>query len=306
MDALLITGAEGFVGKTLVTMAEASVKETGYHPVALPANVDLRDPAAVAAAVVALQPRAVIHLAAVSFVPESFANPRETFNVNFFGTFNLLEALANNAFTGKFLYVSSGDVYGRVAVQNLPVREDQPLRPRNPYSVSKAAAEALCHQHGETAGFQVFIARPFNHIGPNQSDRFVIASFAKQIVEIKHGKRPPSIEVGDIDVTRDFSDVRDVTRAYLRLMTCADAAAGVYNVCSGIEQRLDDALNKMLRICGVTAEVHSLKEKLRPAEVKRIVGSNERLRLVTGWIPQISFEQSLVDIVSAWEARING
>ncbi len=161
---------------------------------------------------------AVIHLAAQSFVPESFKNPLETFDINFTGTYNLFSALKEYGFNGKILYISSGDVYGLVNEDKLPIAEYYPLKPRNPYAVSKVAAEALCYQWSVTEEMKIIIARPFNHIGPHQSERFVVSSFAKQIAEIELGLRKPVLSAGNIDITRDFLDVRDVANAYKLLL----------------------------------------------------------------------------------------
>jgi GDP-4-dehydro-6-deoxy-D-mannose reductase len=161
---------------------------------------------------------AIIHLAAQSFVPESFKNPLETFDVNFTGTYNLFRALKAYGFYGKILYISSGDIYGLVSEDKLPITEDELLKPRSPYAVSKVAAEALCYQWSITEDMEIIIARPFNHIGPNQSERFAVPSFGKQIAEIELGLRKPVISTGNIDITRDFLDVRDVAEAYKLLL----------------------------------------------------------------------------------------
>src|SRR5262249_3600765 len=148
------------------------------------------------------RPDLVLHLAGQSFVPAAVSDPRSTYNINFFGTLNLLEALADHGFSGRMLYVGSGEVYGRVALSELPVVETHPLRPRNPYAVSKAAAELLCGQWTRAQGFDIVLARPFNHVGPGQAAWFVVSDFAKQVIEVKLGKHEPVIRVGSIDVTR--------------------------------------------------------------------------------------------------------
>src|SRR5207302_554158 len=185
-------------------------------------------------AVKILRPRAVIHLAAHSWVPQSFKEPMETYDVNFVGTFNLLSALQKTGFHGRFLFVSSSDIYGQVSPEALPITEEHPSKPRSPYAVSKVAAEALCSQWSQTeTDIEIVVARPFVHIGPGQSDRFVISNFARQIIEIKRTRREALVEVGDIDVTRDFTDVRDVVRAY-ELLLARGVPGEVYNICSGI------------------------------------------------------------------------
>ncbi|MCY0872976.1 MAG: GDP-mannose 4,6-dehydratase, partial [Acidithiobacillus caldus] len=268
--------------------------------VPLPDGLDLRDRAALTAAVAAMRPDAVLHLAAQSFVPAAFENPRETFDINFTGTLNLLEALQAAEFRGRMLFVGSGDTYGQVPEAALPVREDHPLRPRNPYAVSKVAAEALCYQWSQTSGFEIVMVRPFNHIGPGQSPRFVLADFARQVMEIHLGRRVPVLQVGDIDVTRDFTDVRDVVRAYGLLLE-RGRNGEVYNVCSGREYRIRDLLQQLLALAGVDARIEQDLARLRRAEQRRMVASFAALERDTGWQPVIPMERSLQDVLNDWE-----
>ncbi|CDQ11288.1 GDP-6-deoxy-D-mannose reductase [Acidithiobacillus ferrivorans] len=290
----LLTGANGFVGKTM---------QAALPCVPLPVGLDLRDRAALNAAIAEIQPDMVIHLAAQSFVPASFENPHETFDINFYGTLNLLEALQSNAFKGRMLFVGSGDTYGRVPEDALPVREEHPLHPRNPYAVSKVAAEALCYQWSQTSGFEIVMARPFNHIGPGQSPRFAITDFARQVTEIRLGQRPPVLQVGDIDVTRDFTDVRDVERAYALLLE-KGRNGGVYNVCSGREHSIRELLQRLIALAGVVVRIDQIPARLRPAEQRRMVASFEALHRDTGWQPLIPIEQSLQDLLNDWEKQL--
>ncbi len=291
---LLLTGANGFVGQYV---------QAALPCVPLPDGLDLRDPAALTAAVASIQPDAVLHLAAQSFVPASFENPRETFDINLTGTLNLLEALQATGFGGRMLFVGSGDTYGQVAEAALPVREDHPLRPRNPYAVSKVAAEALCYQWSQTSGFEIVMVRPFNHIGPGQSPRFAIADFARQVTEIRLGRRAPVLQVGDIDVTRDFTDVRDVVRAYGLLLE-GGRNGEVYNVCSGREYRIRDLLQQLITLAGVEATIEQDPARLRRAEQRRMVARFEALHRDTGWQPAISMEESLQDLLNDWEKQL--
>lgn len=301
MPRILVTGGSGFVGRVLARMAAAGVPGSPGVPVALPEAVDLRDAGALAEALRGIEAQAVIHLAAITFVPESFARPQETCAVNTLGTINLLQGLASRGFEGPFLYVSSGDVYGRVPAAALPVSEDRLPAPRSPYAASKLAAEAFCYQASQTSGVRAMVARPFNHIGPGQSERFVVSGFARQIAEVKLGRRAPVIEVGDLDVTRDFSDVRDVVRAYLMLLERGEPGE-TYNVCSGVERDVGGLLRTMLGIAGVGAELRVAPERLRPVEQRRMCGSNARLRRATGWEPRFGLEDSLRDTLDYWEA----
>jgi GDP-4-dehydro-6-deoxy-D-mannose reductase len=294
---VLLTGSSGFVGS-------AVQRELACIPLALGAEaVDLRDVEKVEVAIRNICPEAVIHLAAQSFVPQSFQDPLETFQINFLGTFHLLQALKKCEFHGKFLFVGSADVYGAVCPELLPIKEDVPLRPRSPYGVSKTAAEALCIQWSQTEGMEVIVARPFNHIGAGQSERFVVSSLAKQIALTKcHGKTAV-FEVGDLSVTRDFTDVRDVVCAYVSLLAQGENGQ-VYNICSGVERSISSVLTRLLELAGVEAEIRHDHGRIRATEQKRLVGCAEKLRRQTGWEPKIPFDESLKSVLRHWEAAL--
>ena len=295
MHRLYVTGAGGFVGHHLVqVVAEGVFGECELH--SMPDGLDIRDADGLRASVALVKPDWVIHLAARSFVPDSFVNPRETFDVNVLGTLNLLCALRDEGFTGRLLYVSSGDVYGSVPEQALPVSELYPAAPRNPYAVSKLSAETLCRQWHFSEKMDVVIARPFNHIGPAQDSRFVVPGFARQICRIAAGKQEASMVVGDLDVSRDFSDVRDVVSAYAALLREGQAGA-VYNVSSGREVMIRSILRQLCDLAGVDPSIDEDQARLRPNEQRRMAASSERLQRDTGWKPQISLETSLVQIL---------
>jgi GDP-4-dehydro-6-deoxy-D-mannose reductase len=299
MSTILVTGASGFVGSAVFGMSARGELDPQDRFVPLAADVDLREPTALQAALRGTHYDAVIHLAAISFVPESIERPTETYDINLHGTINLLEALKQQGFSGAFLYVSSGDVYGAVPPEALPVTEERIPRPRNPYAAAKLAAEAYCCQAAVTSERRVLIARPFNHIGAGQSERFFLPAMARQIVEIKQGRRAAHIETGNIDVTRDFSDVRDVVHAYVRLLA-SGRSGEVYNVCSGIERNVGEVLRRMLQLAGVEADIKVAEEKLRPNEQRRHCGSNRKLCDDTGWQPRIPFDQSLHELLRSW------
>lgn len=298
---IILTGSSGFVGSYVNQILPCTplADENGA--------IDLRD---IKRIKLFLSPKphtlsfdAVIHLAAQSFVPESFDKPLETFDINFIGTYNLFSALKEYGFHGKILYISSGDIYGLVGEDKLPITEDYPLKPRNPYAVSKAAAEALCYQWSITEDIEIIIARPFNHIGPNQSERFVVSSFAKQIIEVELGLRKPVISTGDIDTTRDFLDVRDVANAY-KLLLEKGVNSDIYNVCSGTETTVRSIINTMFEITGVDAKIEIDNNKLRPNEQKRVYASFEKIKKITGWEPKIPLKQSLTDILNYWRKKL--
>lgn len=296
---LLVTGARGFVGSHVQALAEAG--GFGEGPLLLaPETLDIRDADAVEAMVQSLRPDSVLHLAAQSFVPRSFEAPGETFEVNVLGTVNLLQALVASRFAGRLLYVSSGDVYGQVPEPALPVTEARVPEPRNPYAASKVAAEQACLAWHRASGLDCVVARPFNHVGPGQNSRFVLPALARQAIAIADGKAPPVIEAGDIDVTRDFCDVRDVVAAYAAILYRGRPGA-VYHVASGVERRVREILGQICQQLGVAPEIRVDPARLRPSEQRRMVASAEALHQDTGWTPRVPFEDTLTSIIE--EAR---
>ncbi|MDP1708834.1 MAG: GDP-mannose 4,6-dehydratase [Gammaproteobacteria bacterium] len=295
---ILITGDGGFVGRRALAYWS---KATGLSSVA--GGVDIRNKAALRECFANDLPDTVLHLAALSFVPDSFKDPETTFEVNFLGTLRLFEVLAECGFKGRLLYVSSGDAYGMVPTASLPIRETLPLRPRNPYAVSKAAAEALCFQWSQTGPFEVIVARPFNHIGPGQAPSFAISDFARQIAEIAAGRRPAVLNVGNVDVTRDFTDVADVLRAY-ELLLSRGHNGEIYNVCSGVERSLRALLERLLELSDVRAEIVVDSVRFRPSDQPRVWGSYEKLSQHTGWHPEIPLDDTLLSIYRYWESEI--
>ncbi|MCI2261672.1 GDP-mannose 4,6-dehydratase [Xanthomonas indica] len=295
---LLVTGASGFVGGHLLAAVKAGDFGSEVQPIAWPSGKDLRDELAVAAFVSESGPTDVIHLAAQSFVPRAIAQPKETYEINVIGTLNLLEALSASGFKGRFLYVSSGDVYGRVALDSLPVDHVTVPCPGNPYASSKLAAEELCLQWGRRTGRDVLIARPFNHIGPGQSADFVVSSLAHQVVAIKQGRQSPVIDVGDIEATRDFTDVRDVVAAYAAILASGRPQRR-YLVGSGVERTVAQVLQHMQSLAGTAAEVRVDPARLRPSDQRRMVADATQTTLDTGWRPKIEFDQTLNDILTS-------
>lgn len=292
---LLVTGGSGFVGRYVEAAVRAG--DFGDYEFHAPSHGwDIRDRDAVVRVVEGLRPHAVLHLAAQSFVPRSFEDPRETFEINTLGTLNLLQALKRSGFDGRFLYVSSGDVYGQVAETQMPVTEALMPAPRNPYAVSKLAAEQLCLQWQRSEGLDAIVLRPFNHVGPGQGRQFVLPALASQVVAISQGRQAPVIDAGDIDTTRDFTDVRDIVAAYAAALR-EGASGGLYLVASGVERKVRDLLEAMCRIEGVHAEIRQDPAKLRRAEQRRMVGSSRALYEATGWTPRIPISQTLQDIL---------
>ncbi len=295
---LLITGDKGFVGQHALARWPLA---KGLS--ALTADIDICNKDGLLDCFGRWLPDTVLHLAALSFVPDSFKAPEKTFEVNFIGTLRLLEALAESGFKGRFLFVSSGDAYGKVSEAQLPIEEMVPLRPRNPYAVSKAAAEALCYQWSQTGPFEVLMARPFNHPGAGQSPTYAISDFARQIAEISAGKRAPVLHVGNIDATRDFTDVADVLRAY-ELLLARGVNGEAYNVSSGTERSVRSLMLRLLTLAGVSAEIVTDAARMRPADQPRVCASHAKLTAHTGWEPVVPMDETLLNLYRYWEKNI--
>ncbi|BDU20194.1 GDP-mannose 4,6-dehydratase [Dyella sp. GSA-30] len=291
---LLLTGAGGFVGATILDAATRG-GFAGWDIVAAPTGMDIRDESTVRDWVASVKPDAALHLAAQSFVPRSFEAPWETFEINLGGTLNLLQALRFSKFAGRVVYVSSGDVYGLVPDGELPVDEHRLPEPRNPYSVSKVAAEQLVLMWHRTYGMDAMVARPFNHIGPGQAVHFAVPSFASQVVAVERGA-DPVIRTGDIDTTRDFTDVRDVVAAYEALLD-KGVAGCTYVIGSGHEYRMRTLIEMMCELAGVKVTLEQDPTRMRLAEQRRMVANAALLHEHTGWEPRIPIKKTLNDVL---------
>lgn len=303
-----VTGGNGFTGRHL----RRELERRGRRVLSIDRDtdddttleLDLADVAAVRAELESRGPAAVLHLAAQSSGRVSLDEPVETLRNNLSITHGLLEAirLLDEDRRPRLISIGSCEEYGFVAHEDeLPLREDQPLRPSNPYAVSKAAQTLLCQQYRRTWGLPVLAVRAFTHTGPGQSDRFVFSSWARQIAAIE--RDGGHLRVGNLAVSRDVSDVRDVARAYADLLACPWPVDSV-NVCSGRETRLEDALELLRSASSAAIEVEVDPALLRPADVPRFVGDPTRLREMTGWVPSTPLEQTLSDLLEDWRARL--
>jgi GDP-4-dehydro-6-deoxy-D-mannose reductase len=302
LRTLLVTGHGGFVGRAVRGAGGVEPFASRWRLATLADHFDIRS-AALAKAVAGVRPDCVLHLAGLTSVSDSFKDPEGYFDVNFNGTWNLLRALRDCGFGGRMLFVSSGDCYGAVAPERLPVSEREPLRPRNPYAVSKVAAESLCYQWSQTAPFDVIVARPFNHVGPGQDPRFAVASFARQVAMIRAGRAAPTIATGNLDVTRDLTDVRDVVRAYFALLDSGEGGQA-YNVGSGRETSMADVLAMLIRIAGVEADVRQDPARMRADEQRRAAADVGKIRRDTGWSATTPLATTLADTLDDWSERI--
>jgi GDP-4-dehydro-6-deoxy-D-mannose reductase len=265
---------------------------------------DIRDGARLRAALSRAQPDGVFHLAGVAFVPRTIDRPELAYEVNFLGSVELLAAVRDVAPRARVVLVTSGEVYGWVdGARELPIVESQPLRPLSPYSVAKAAADLAGFQFFRSQGLDVVRARPFNHTGPGQSPDFVCSEFARALAAAEIGAGPARLGVGNLDVERDFGDVRDVVRGYVALFEKATSGEA-YNLGSGKSTSVRSILERLRGLCRVPIEVETDPKKVRSREIPRIVASNAKIESATGWRPQIALEQTLADLLDFWRREL--
>jgi GDP-4-dehydro-6-deoxy-D-mannose reductase len=296
---VLITGASGFAGRHLAAACAAAGDDVNGISRTGETRVDLLDAAAAGDIVGASRPEVVYHLAARAHVGESWRDPAATLHDNVAMTLNVLEAVRVHAPEATVVAVGSGELYGPPA--QLPVDEAAPLRPQNPYAVSKASADLLAGFYADAYGLRVIRARAFNHAGPGQAPTYAIASFAQQVARAADaGEDPIRIVTGNPDTRRDYTDVRDVVRAY-RLLA-ARAEPGIYNICSGRTASTTELIDRLATAAGVRVEHEIDPALLRPHEVMELRGSYDALREATGWEPQIPLEQTLSDALAWWRA----
>jgi GDP-4-dehydro-6-deoxy-D-mannose reductase len=248
------------------------------------------------------QPEVIYHLAAQSNPQQSVSDPRGTWALNLGGTLNLLEAVKASGQKPRIILVSSGTCYGDPAPEFIPVREDCPVRPNNPYAASKAAADLLGIQHHLAHGTDVVIVRPFNHAGPRQSPRYVLAGLAAQVAEVEAGKKE-CVEVGNLEVIRDFIDVRDVVRGY-RMLSTRGRAGEIYNLGSGRGTKIAGALEHLRSLAARPVAVRVDPARVRPVDLPLLVADSTKLREATGWEPAFTIEQTLADMLESRRAAI--
>jgi len=290
----LITGAKGFVGSHLANHLIESGDEVVSSDLS-DGGPDLLDQQAFRDLLGSIRPDAVYHLAGQADVKASWENPVKTFRVNAEGTLNVLEA-CKGAGVSRVLCVSSAEVYGIVTEAELPIEESQKIAPANPYATSKAAAELICDQYN-SASMEVIRVRSFNHFGPGQSENFVAAALAKRLLLANKGNKG-EILVGNLKSRRDFTDVRDVVRAYRALILDGEAGE-VYNVCSGSARMISELADALLAQINKMITLIPDPNLQRPSDIPVLMGDNSKLQKRTGWNPLIEFEQSIEDIIHA-------
>ena len=294
-----VTGGHGFVGSWLARHLAAQ----GDEVVAAGAAVDVTDGPGLAAAVADARPDAVYHLAALANVSASWKDPATTFEVNATGTLHLLEAARRVEPHPRVLLVCSAEVYGSVGPERLPITEETPLRPVTPYAASKVAAEFLGVQAHLGHGLPVIRVRAFNHVGPSQSGAFVVSDLARRIAEAERDGAKV-LRVGNLTPRRDFTDVRDVVRAY-RLLVEGAPAGEVYNVCSGRAVAIEELARRLLELAGTDLVLEVDPDLVRPVDVPVLVGEPSRIRATVGWEPTIPLDDTLRAVLDDWRTRLN-
>ena len=301
----LVTGATGFVGKHLVQhLIDSGDEVLGTYLGEAPKNfpcptvpLDITDSFRCQVLISEHKPDTIYHLAAIAFVPEAEKDFRRTMDINVTGAHNIYRACDVLQQRLSVVFVSSGEVYGKVAPENIPITENTPTNPNNNYSLSKAMGELVALRYSASGLMRPVVMRAFNHIGPGQHRSFVVSSFAEQLAQIKLGKLPPVVRVGNLEAKKDFTDVRDVVRAY-RL--AAERGQGVYNVGSNKAVTVRELLDTLIDISGVAVSVEVDPLRYRPIDVKEIRCSFDKAHRELGWSPKISLRESLEEAFKLW------
>jgi len=260
---------------------------------------DLRDASSTRDVIEEIRPDRIFHLAAQSFVPTSWKAPTESLTTNVIGQVNVFEAVRKLDIDCSLQIACSSEEYGMVYPDETPIKESNPLRPLSPYGVSKVGQDMLGYQYFMSYGMKVVRTRGFNHTGPRRGPVFVCSDFAKQIVDIEKGLREPYMEVGNLDARRDFTDVRDMVRAYWLALEKGKPGT-VYNICTGTRFSIKEILDMLLEISGVKVEVRTDKGRLRPSDVPLLQGDNSLFTGDTGWEPEIPMEKTMADLLEFW------
>lgn len=314
----MITGLTGFVGSHMADLLVANKhrlygitrgNQSNENVVHLKRKitlfkVDILNKKDIGAIIKKVKPDYIFHFAAQSSNLDSFEKPEFTFRTNLIGTLNLLDAVISAKIKPTVVIAGSSEEYGLVEKDELPIGEDNPLRPQNPYAVTKIAASYLSYQYAKTYGLKIIRVRSFNQEGPRRQERYVISNFAKQIAEIEKSKREPVIYVGNLDSERDFLDVRDSVRAYWMLAQKGEGGE-VYNVCSMKPRKISDVLISLLSLSSAkNIKIRKDKKRMRPSELPVFYGDNTKIRNKTGWKSKIAFEETLKDTLNYWREKI--
>ncbi len=268
-------------------------------------EADLRDYTSMQSALETSRPDAIFHLAAQSFVPSSWSAPTETLTTNIVGQTNIFEAIRALGIDPVVQIACSSEEYGLVLPHETPIKETNPLRPLSPYAVSKVAQDMLGYQYHQSYGIKAIRTRGFNHTGPRRGDVFVTSNFARQLARIEAGLAEPVIRVGNLDAIRDFTDVRDMVRAYWLAVHHATPGE-VYNIARGEGISIKDLLDNLIELSTADVSVETDPARLRPSDVEILIGDSSKFRQETGWEPQVPFEKTLSDTLDYWRQQFSG
>lgn len=314
---VLITGITGFAGSHLADLfLKKEYKVYGTtRPRSKTENIDhiknklklydadLSDSHSLHTVLSRIKPDYIFHLAAQAFVPTSWSSPANTMEVNAIGSIHLFEAIRRARIDPIIQIASSSEEYGLVYKEETPITEDNPLRPLSPYAVSKIAMDYLGYQYFKSYGLKIVRTRGFNHTGPRQGEVYVCSTFARQIALIEAGKQDPSIFVGNIDSYRDFTDVRDMVRAYVLAVEKGEPGE-VYNICSEETHKIKDVLNMLIGMSKAKIKIKKDSDRVRPSDVELLLGDCSKFKKITGWKPEIPFEKTMEDLLNYWRERV--
>jgi len=312
-----ITGIAGFVGSHLADLLLSrgfevyglirSRSKTDYIESIINKlhveDADILDTHSLYATVSRIKPDYIFHLAAQSFVPTSWVSPSVTLEANIVGSANLFEAVRQVGIDPVIQIACSSEEYGLVHPDELPIKETNPLRPLSPYAVSKLAMDYLGYQYFQSYKLRIIRTRGFNHTGPRRGDTFAESNFAKQIALIEKGKQDPVIHVGNLEASRDYTDVRDMVKGYLVAVEKCDPG-DVYNICAGTTIKIGDMLNLLLSFSKTKVTVQPDQSRMRPSDVPVLLGDNSKFVAKTGWKPEIPFKKTMEDLLNYWRERV--
>ena len=313
MKRSLIIGAAGFVGAYLIDCI-AENQDMSIYATKLPNekvnrdnvtvfDLDIMDKEAIVALLFEVRPDYIYHLAAQSSVGVAWKNPSLTIDVNIKGSINVMDAVRELYYKPKVLLIGSGEEYGYIKPEEIPINEENRVRPGNIYAATKACQNMIGHIYAKAYDMELYMVRAFNHIGPGQAPLFVVSDFCKQVAEIEKGLREPVIYVGNLDSKRDFTDVRDVVRAYTALIEVG-VSGETYNVGSGNAVCVRDILQTIIDMSKVKIEVQIDPNKLRPIDVMTIEADTHKINELTGWKPLISISQTIEETLNFWRAQV--
>ncbi|MDI6809230.1 MAG: GDP-mannose 4,6-dehydratase [Candidatus Eisenbacteria bacterium] len=314
---ILITGILGFVAGYVIS----ELKDKGHEIVGIDIldaagkekarrlprdvtvlNCDLSELGQISPLLDETFPDLLIHLAAQSSAGKSFDDPHGTFISNAVGSLNLLESMRKKEYHGKAVFVGTSEMY-RGGKERVPVNEDAPFLPVSPYAASKAAQDMMAEQYSQCYALKIVRTRSFSHTGPGQTTVFAIPAFAQQLALIGAGKKEPVLEVGNLDVVRDYTDVRDVARAYVLLLE-KGRPGEAYNVSSGKGRSVRDILMKMIEISGLKVELKTIPSKIRRSDIEYLVGDNSKISRETGWRPDFGIDETLSSVLEYWREQV--